>query len=102
MGQAEIAFPAGHILTSLIAVSFPTISDKTGEPEKGVLMTLPDRPSKVHVTLSTNLHLRAFSFDSQDLEIYVHPFTGQVDRIVLDPDPESTGLSRAHHAALPL
>jgi hypothetical protein len=89
---------------------FPMLQfDNTGVPPTVigyVISAKPDgtvrRVEKVHVTLSTNLHLRAFPFDSQNLEIYVHPFTGQVDRIVLDPDPESTGLSRAQYAALPL
>src|SRR5271154_4466377 len=39
---------------------------------------------KFMVRLSSNMQLRAFPFDSQDLEIYVHPFTGQVGRIVLN------------------
>jgi hypothetical protein len=89
---------------------FPMLQfDNTGGPPTVigyVISAKPDgtvhRVEKVHVTLSTNLHLRAFPFDSQDLEIYIHPFTGQVDRIVLDPDPEHTGLSRAQYAALPL
>src|SRR5208282_5795385 len=71
-----------------------------------VMSAKPDgtvrRVEKVNVTLSTNMRLRAFPFDSQNLEVYVHPFTGQVSRIVLDPDPESTGLSSAPYAKLPL
>ncbi len=38
---------------------------------------------KFAVQLSTNMHLRAFPFDSQELELYIHPFTGRVSRIVL-------------------
>ena len=38
---------------------------------------------KFAVTLSSNMELRSFPFDSQDLEIYVHPFAGDVERIVL-------------------
>ena len=56
---------------------------------------------KFTVRLSTNMQLRAFPFDSQDLEIYVHPFSGQVGRIVLSVDPATTGVSTAllHSAA---
>ena len=58
---------------------------------------------KFAVRLSSNMQLRAFPFDSQDLEIYVHPFTGQVGRIVLSVDPASTGVSTALlHTSLPL
>jgi len=52
--------------------------------------------------LSANLNLRSFPFDSQELGIYVHPFTGQVKRIVLQVDPESTGISTAPYTPLPL
>src|SRR5271156_7108136 len=57
---------------------------------------------KFAVRLSSNMQLRAFPFDSQDLEIYVHPFTGQVGRIVLNVDPASTGVSTALYTPLPL
>ena len=57
---------------------------------------------KFAVRLSSNMQLRAFPFDSQDLEIYVHPFTGQVGRIVLSVDPASTGVSTASYTPLPL
>ncbi|MGO9453991.1 MAG: hypothetical protein ACLQDV_23505 [Candidatus Binataceae bacterium] len=60
------------------------------------------RVEKVDLRLSTIMLLRAFPFDSQTLEVFVHPFTGQVSRMVLDADPESTGLSDAPYAALPL
>ncbi|MGO9603562.1 MAG: hypothetical protein ACLQAT_09235 [Candidatus Binataceae bacterium] len=71
-----------------------------------VMSAKPDgtvhRIEKVNVTLSTSMLLRAFPFDAQNLEVFVHPFTGQVSRIVLDADPETTGLSDAPYAALPL
>jgi len=57
---------------------------------------------KMSVTLSSDMELRAFPFDSQELEVYVHPFNGQVDRIMLAPDPRATGLSSAAYSALPL
>jgi Neurotransmitter-gated ion-channel ligand binding domain/Neurotransmitter-gated ion-channel transmembrane region len=57
---------------------------------------------KFMVRLSSNMQLRAFPFDSQDLEIYVHPFSGQVGRIVLSVDPASTGVSTASYTPLPL
>ncbi|HEY1850268.1 MAG TPA: hypothetical protein VGG60_04510 [Candidatus Binataceae bacterium] len=52
--------------------------------------------------LSADLKLRSFPFDSQQLGIYVHPFTGQVKRIVLTVDPDSTGISTAPYTPLPL
>ncbi len=57
---------------------------------------------KFVVRASSSLKLRAFPFDSQDLEIYVHPFTGQVNRIELEVDPKSTGISSASYTPLPL
>jgi hypothetical protein len=57
---------------------------------------------KFAVRLSSNMELRAFPFDSQDLEIYIHPFTGQVGRILLSVDPETTGVSTALYTPLPL
>jgi Neurotransmitter-gated ion-channel ligand binding domain/Neurotransmitter-gated ion-channel transmembrane region len=57
---------------------------------------------KFSVRLSTNMHLRAFPFDSQDLQIVVHPFTNQPDGILLSPDPSTTGISPAPYTPLPL
>jgi hypothetical protein len=57
---------------------------------------------KFRVRASSNMKLRAFPFDSQDLEIYIHPFTGQVNRIILVVDPERTGISTAPYTPLPL
>jgi Neurotransmitter-gated ion-channel ligand binding domain/Neurotransmitter-gated ion-channel transmembrane region len=57
---------------------------------------------KFAVRLSTNMNLRAFPFDSQELQIYIHPFTRQESRIVLSVDPQSTGLSSASYTPLPL
>lgn len=57
---------------------------------------------KFAVRISTNMKLRAFPFDSQHLEIYIHPFTGQESRIELTVDPLSTGLSTASYTPLPL
>ncbi len=57
---------------------------------------------KFQVRASSNMKLRAFPFDSQDLEIYIHPFTGQVNRIELEVNPKSTGISNAPYTPLPL
>jgi Neurotransmitter-gated ion-channel ligand binding domain/Neurotransmitter-gated ion-channel transmembrane region len=57
---------------------------------------------KFAVTLSTQMHLRAFPFDSQDLEVVVHPFTNQSRSILLAVDPVTTGISNASYTPLPL
>lgn len=57
---------------------------------------------KFVVRASSAMRLRAFPFDSQDLEIYIHPFTGQVNRIDLEVDPKNTGISNASYTPLPL
>jgi hypothetical protein len=57
---------------------------------------------KFAVHLSTTMHLRAFPFDSQDLNLVVRPFTGQESRIVLKVDPQTTGISQAPYTPLPL
>jgi hypothetical protein len=57
---------------------------------------------KFAVTLSTNMALRAFPFDSQDLAVYIHPFGRGVSRIILAIDPDSTGVSPAPYTPLPL
>jgi hypothetical protein len=57
---------------------------------------------KFAVTLSTQMHLRAFPFDSQDLQVVVHPFTNQPGTILLAADPVSTGISNASYTPLPL
>jgi hypothetical protein len=57
---------------------------------------------KFVVRASSYMRLRAFPFDSQNLEIYIHPFTGQVNRIELEVDPRSTGISDAAYTPLPL
>ncbi|HZP46201.1 MAG TPA: hypothetical protein VFB15_11185 [Candidatus Binataceae bacterium] len=57
---------------------------------------------KFAVELSTNLALRAFPFDSQDLRIYVHPFANGDSRIRISVDPTTTGVSRAPYTPLPL
>jgi hypothetical protein len=57
---------------------------------------------KFVVRASSIMRLRAFPFDSQDLEIYIHPFTGQVNRIELEVDPANTGISNAAYTPLPL
>jgi Neurotransmitter-gated ion-channel ligand binding domain len=57
---------------------------------------------KFSVHLSSNMYLRAFPFDSQDLEVYVHPFGHHVRPILLTADQESTGVSSAPYTPLPL
>jgi len=57
---------------------------------------------KFSVRVSSNMQLRAFPFDSQDLEIVLHPFTGQASRIVLSVEPATTGISQASYTPLPL
>jgi len=57
---------------------------------------------KFAVTLSTEMHLRAFPFDSQDLQIVVHQFTNQPGGISIVVDPVTTGISNASYTPLPL
>jgi hypothetical protein len=57
---------------------------------------------KFNIRLSSNMHFRSFPFDEQNLEIYFRPFTAQVRDIVLTPDSDSTGVSEASYAPLPL
>jgi hypothetical protein len=57
---------------------------------------------KFEVTLSSNMALRAFPFDSQDLAVYIHPFAGDVGRIVLAIEAQTTGISHAPYTQLPL
>jgi Neurotransmitter-gated ion-channel ligand binding domain len=57
---------------------------------------------KFSVTLSSNMHLRAFPFDSQNLEIVVHPFTSQADSVILRADQAASGISTASYTPLPL
>ncbi|HEX4210347.1 MAG TPA: hypothetical protein VHY56_08140, partial [Candidatus Binataceae bacterium] len=57
---------------------------------------------KFAVSLSSNMQLRAFPFDSQDLQIVVHPFTNQQGGILLRADPARTGISSASYTPLPL
>jgi hypothetical protein len=57
---------------------------------------------KFTTRLSSNLHLRSFPFDSQSLEAYLHAFSGQARRVVLIPDPQTTGISTASYTPLPL
>jgi Neurotransmitter-gated ion-channel ligand binding domain len=57
---------------------------------------------KFATRVSTIMHLRAFPFDSQELELVVRPFTGQENRIVLRVDPQTTGISQAPYTPLPL
>ena len=57
---------------------------------------------KFAVTLSTDMYLRAFPFDSQNLEIVLHPFTDQMPGILLSVDPVTTGVSTASYTPLPL
>ena len=64
----------------------------SGSPDGSISYT-----EKFAVTLSTQMHLRAFPFDSQDLQIVVHPFTNQPGAILLAADPVSTGISDASY-----
>lgn len=57
---------------------------------------------KFSVRLSSNMHLRSFPFDTQQLQIYVHPFTAQEKHVMLTADPKSTGISPAAYTPLPL
>jgi hypothetical protein len=57
---------------------------------------------KFAVTLSSNMVLRAFPFDSQELNVYIHPFAGDIGRVVLAVDPDSSGVSPAPYTPLPL
>jgi Neurotransmitter-gated ion-channel ligand binding domain len=57
---------------------------------------------KFSVRLSSNMYLRAFPFDEQDLEVYVHPFINQSKSLLLTVDPASTGVSTASYTPLPL
>jgi Neurotransmitter-gated ion-channel ligand binding domain/Neurotransmitter-gated ion-channel transmembrane region len=57
---------------------------------------------KFSVKVSSNMHLRSFPFDEQDLEIYIHPFTPQRKRVMLTADPDSTGISGESYTPLPL
>jgi hypothetical protein len=57
---------------------------------------------KFSVRVSSNMRLRAFPFDSQELEVAVRPFTDQANRIVLTVDPRTTGISQRRYTPLPL
>jgi hypothetical protein len=57
---------------------------------------------KFVIRASSIMRLRPFPFDSQDLELYIHPFSGQVNRIELEVDPNNTGISSAAYTPLPL
>jgi hypothetical protein len=68
-----------------------------GDPDGTITYT-----EKFAVKLSSNMKLRSFPFDSQDLEIVVHPFTTQATGLVLSIDPATTGISSASYTPLPL
>lgn len=92
------------------AIWFPQLQfDNSAEPRREtnyLLDVMPDGEVeyvvKFAVTLSSNMELRSFPFDSQDLEIYVHPFAGDVERIVLTIDPDTSGVSTAAYTPPPL
>lgn len=92
------------------AIWFPLLNfDNSAAPRvlSGYLLSgTPDGTinytEKFSARLSSNMQLRAFPFDSQDLEIVVHPFTGQASRILLSVDPRTTGISQAAYTPLPL
>jgi hypothetical protein len=69
----------------------------SGTPDGSISYT-----EKFAVTLSSNMQLRSFPFDSQDLEIVVHPFTNQPEAILLVVDSVTTGISNASYTPLPL
>jgi hypothetical protein len=91
-------------------VWFPLLQfDNSADPRKEasyLLSAMPDGAvqyvQKFAVTVSSNLELRAFPFDTQNLELYIHPFANGDDRIVLSIDPQSTGVSSASYTPLPL
>ena len=105
----KVGEPATHFYRNS-DIWFPMLQfDNSARPPTviGYIMSVhPDgtvrRVDKVQLTLSTSMQLRAFPFDAQDLEVFIHPFSEQVGRIALEADPESTGLSSAPYAALPL
>jgi hypothetical protein len=69
----------------------------SGRPDGTIKYT-----EKFGVTVSSNLHLRFFPFDKQELDVVLHPFTHQARRVKLAIDPSSTGISRASYTPLPL
>ncbi len=91
-------------------VWFPLVQfDNSTEPRTVAAFTLAGSADgslryteKFSVKLSTNLYLRSFPFDQQELEVYVHPFTEQTRQVVISADPESTGASHASYTPLPL
>ena len=91
-------------------VWFPLVQfDNSTEPRTVAAFTLAGSADgtlryteKFSVKLSTNLFLRSFPFDEQELEVYVHPFTEQTRQLVITADPESTGASHASYTPLPL
>jgi hypothetical protein len=89
---------------------FPSLQfDNSAAPRTETSYLLQVRPDgtaeyvvKFGVTISSDLALRAFPFDTQDLSIYLHPFAGDVGRIILTIDRDTTGISKAPYAPLPL
>jgi len=92
------------------AIWFPLLQfDNSASPRRLSSYTLVGEPDgtvnyteKFAVTLSSNMQLRAFPFDSQDLEIVVHPFTNMTTGILLSVDAATTGISSASYTPLPL
>ena len=91
-------------------VWFPLVQfDNSTEPRTVAAFTLAGSADgtlryteKFSVKLSSNLYLRSFPFDSQELEVYVHPFDEQVRQVIVTADPETTGASHASYTPLPL
>jgi Neurotransmitter-gated ion-channel ligand binding domain len=89
---------------------FPIVqfdNSTTARKRSGFLLTgSPDGTvryvEKFSVQLSSNMDLRSFPFDVQDLELYVHPFTSQAESVEVTADPDSTGISGASYTPLPL
>jgi hypothetical protein len=89
---------------------FPQLQfDNSAEPRRETTYLLSVMPDggveyvvKFAVTVSSNMELRAFPFDSQELSIYVRPFAGDVKRVALTIDPDATGVSGAPFTPLPL
>jgi hypothetical protein len=92
------------------SIWFPLLQiDNSAEPRKvsGYLLSGVSDGSlqyteKISVRVSSNMQLRAFPFDSQDLEVAIRPFTFEANRIVLTIDQRSTGLSKKSYTPLPL
>jgi hypothetical protein len=53
-------------------------------------------------TLSSNLNLRPFPFDTQELNVVIHPFVSRARTVTLKTNPARTGISAQPYSPLPL